>query len=50
MPVSTEDLPAVAAYIAQMQTEPARGAYRWRAPVAEFTNVWLKAKLGLRQF
>jgi len=48
--VHTENLPAVAAYIARMQTEAARGAYRLRAPVAEFTNAWLKAKLGLRQF
>jgi len=24
--------------------------FYWRAPVAEFTNAWLKAKLGLRQF
>ena len=46
----TENVPAVAAYIARMQTEAARGAYRLRAPRAEFTNAWLKAKLGLRQF
>ncbi|MBV8095649.1 MAG: IS1182 family transposase [Acetobacteraceae bacterium] len=48
--VYTENVPAVAAYIAKMQTEAARAAYRLRAPVAEFTNAWLKAKLGLRQF
>jgi transposase len=42
--------PQVAAYVAKMQTAAARAAYRWRAPVAEFTNAWLKAKLGLRQF
>ena len=30
--------------------EAARAAYRRRAPVAEFSNAWLKAKLGLRQF
>ena len=48
--VHTENVPAVAAYLARMQTEAARAAYRLRAPVAEFTNAWLKAKLGLRQF
>jgi transposase len=48
--VHTENVPAVAAYIARMQTDAARAAYRLRAPVAEFTNAWLKAKLGLRQF
>ena len=50
MIVRTENAPQVAAYVAKMQTEAARAAYRWRAPVAEFTNAWLKAKLGLRQF
>jgi transposase len=48
--VRTENVPAVAAYAAKMQTEAARTAYRLRAPVAEFSNLWLKAKLGLRQF
>ncbi len=48
--VHTENLPAVAAYIVRMQTDAAREAYRLRAPVAEFTNAWLKAKPGLRQF
>ena len=48
--VRTENVPAVAAYAAKMQTEAARAAYRRRAPVAEFSNLWLKAKLGLRQF
>jgi transposase len=48
--VRTENVPAVAAYVSKMQTEEARAAYRWRAPVAEFSNLWLKAKLGLRQF
>jgi transposase len=48
--VRTENVPTVAAYVAKMQTEAARAAYRHRAPVAEFTNAWRKAKLGLRQF
>jgi transposase len=50
MIVRSENVPGVAAYVAKMQTEAAHTAYRWRAPVAEFTNAWLKAKLGLRQF
>jgi len=50
MIVRSENVPKVAAYVAKMQTEAARAAYRWRAPVAEFSNAWLKAKLGLRQF
>ena len=43
-------VPVVAAYTAKMQTEAAQSLYRLRAPVAEFSNLWLKAKLGLRQF
>ena len=50
MIVRSGNVPAVAAYVAKMQTEAARAAYRHRAPVAEFSNLWLKAKLGLRQF
>lgn len=45
-----ENVPEVAAYVAKMGTEAARAAYRLRAPVAEFSHLWLKAKLGLRQF
>jgi len=48
--VCSENVPAVAAYRAKMQTAAARAAYRLRAPVAEFSNLGLKAKLGLRQF
>ena len=48
--VRTENTPAVAAYVAKMQTAEAQAAYRRRGPVAEFSNLWLKAKLGLRQF
>jgi hypothetical protein len=40
----------VAEYLAKMQTEAAQALYRWRGPVAEFSNLWLKAKLGLWQF
>jgi len=48
--VRSEVVPAVAAYLARRQTEEAQALYRLRAPVAEFSNLWLKAKLGLRQF
>ena len=48
--VRSENVPTVAAYVTKMQTEAAGAAYRLRAPVAEFSNLWLKAKLGLRQF
>lgn len=48
--VRSENVPEVAAYLKKMPTAEARAAYRSRAPVAEFTNAWLKAKLGLRQF
>ena len=48
--VRSENVPVVAAYVAKMRTEEARAAYRCRAAVAEFTNAWLKAKFGLRQF
>ena len=33
-----------------MQSEAAQALYRLRAPVAEFSNLWLKSKLGLWQF
>ena len=32
-----------------MHTQAAQALYRLRAPVAEFTNLWVKAKLPLRQ-
>jgi transposase len=34
----------------KMQTDAARAVYRERAAVAEFPNLWIKAKRGLRQF
>jgi transposase len=48
--VRSEPVRVVAEYLAKMQTEAARSLYRLRAPVAEFSNLWLKVKLGLRQF
>lgn len=50
MIVRTENVPSVAAYVAKMQMAAARTAYRRRGPIAEFSNLWVKAKLGLRQF
>jgi transposase len=46
----SENVPVLAAYVAKMQTAEAQALYRLRAPVAEFSNLWLKAKLGLWQF
>jgi len=48
--VRSENVPVVAAYVAKMRTEAAQALYRLRAPMAEFSNLWLKTKLGLRQF
>lgn len=46
----SEPLPEIAAFRAKMQTDEARAIYRTRAPVAEFPNLWIKAKFGLWQF
>ena len=48
--VRSENVPVVAAYVTKMHTEAAQALYRLRGPVAEFSNLWLKTKLGLRQF
>src|SRR6185312_125521 len=45
-----EESAAMAAYRAKMATAAAQQEYRKRAPVAEFRNLWIKTKLGLRQF
>jgi transposase len=45
-----ELLPPIAAYRAKVQSEEGRAIYRTRSQVAEFPNLWLKAKHGLRQF
>ena len=45
-----QDSPAVAAFRAKMQTEPAKQLYRTRAQIAEFPHAWIKEKLGLRRF
>jgi Transposase DDE domain len=48
--VCKEIAPAIAAYLAKMQTEAAKQIYQLRGAVAEFPNAWLKSKIGLRQF
>ncbi|MGQ0551286.1 MAG: IS1182 family transposase [Armatimonadota bacterium] len=45
-----EYLAPVQAFREKMQTDAARAIYRQRAQVAEFPNLWIKAKLGVRQF
>jgi len=45
-----EPLPEIAAFRQKMQTDEAKAIYRTRSQVAEFPNLWIKAKLGLRQF
>ncbi len=46
----SQNVPVVAEYVAKRQTAAARGLYRLPAPVAEFSNLGLKSKLGLWQF
>jgi len=46
----SQNVPLVAEYVAKMQTPAAQDLYRLRGPVAEFSNLWLKSKLGLWQF
>jgi transposase len=48
--VRAEDTPEVAAFRAKMETEDAKATYRKRGAVAEFPNLWIKEKFGLRQF
>lgn len=40
----------VQAFQERMQTDEAQTTYKRRGAVAEFSNLWLKSKLGLRQF
>ena len=49
MIVRTENVPAVAAYVEKMKTPEAQAIYRQRKR-AEFPNLWIKEKLGLRRF
>ncbi|MCK6557351.1 transposase, partial [Candidatus Binatia bacterium] len=41
---------AVQEFAERMETEPAKAIYARRGAVAEFPNLWIKSKLGLRQF
>jgi len=45
-----EPLPEIAAFRQKMQSDEAKAIYRTRSQVAEFPNLWIKAKFGLRQF
>ena len=46
----TESVPEVTAFRARMQTDESRTIYRTRSQIAEFPNLWIKAKFGIRQF
>jgi transposase len=46
----SQEGPAMVAFRAKMQTEAAQAEYRKRGAIAEFRNLWIKTKLGLRQF
>ena len=46
----TEESAAMKAFRAKMASAAAQQQYRKRAAVAEFRNLWIKTKLGLRQF
>jgi hypothetical protein len=43
-------VPVVAAFVEKMKTPEAQAIYRERKRIAEFPNLWLKEKLGLRRF
>ena len=42
--------PRVVAFREKMESEAAKTIYKQRGPIAEFTNAWLKEKIGLRRF
>jgi len=46
----TVDHPAVAAFLEKMKTRKAKEIYKTRGPIAEFSNAWIKSKIGLRAF
>ena len=45
-----EPLPDITAFRKKMQTDEAKAIYKTRSQVAEFPNLWIKTKFGLRQF
>jgi hypothetical protein len=48
--VRTENVPVVAAYVEKMKTPEAQAIYKERKRTAEFPNLSIKEKLGLRRF
>jgi len=50
MLVRTENVLVVAAYVEKMKTPEAQAVYRQRKRTAEFPNLWIKEKFGLRRF
>lgn len=45
-----ESLPAISEFNQRVRTEEAKAIYKTRSQVAEFPNLWIKEKLGLRKF
>jgi hypothetical protein len=48
--VRTQNVPVVAAFVEKMKTPEAEAIYKQRKRIAEFPNLWIKEKLGLRRF
>ena len=48
--VRSEATPEIVAFQAKMKTPETQAIYKQRAEVAEFPNLWIKDKIGLRQF
>lgn len=48
--VRSQNVPVVAAFLEKMKTPEAQDIYRLRKRIAEFPNLWIKEKLGLRRF
>lgn len=46
----SQENPAMTTFRDKMKTEAAQAEYRKRGAIAEFRNLWIKTKLGLRQF
>jgi transposase len=46
----SELLPLLRAFRQRMETPEAKAIYKLRGGIAEFSNAWIKDKLGLRQF
>jgi len=48
--IRTQNVPIVAAFVEKMKTPEAQAIYKERKRIAEFPNLWIKEKLGLRRF